>query len=80
VQPRDDDSEAGLPEKEPEPAPEQVRSRAARAEAAIHAIAAGADPGAEAQNVSNRFTDDLTSRMRGIFGRRKRTGAEPDSR
>jgi hypothetical protein len=50
----------------------QRMSRAARAEAAIHAIAAGADPGAEALNVSNRFTDDLTSRARGVFGRRKR--------
>lgn len=49
-------------------------SSAARAEAAIRAIAAGADPGAEALNLSNRFTDDLTLRARTLFRRRSRRG------
>jgi len=50
---------------------------AARAEAAIRAIAAGADPAAEALNLSNRFTDDLTVRVSGLLHRRKRRGEAP---
>jgi hypothetical protein len=54
--------------------PARSDSSAARAEAAIRAIAAGADPAAEALSVSNAFTDDLTSRVRSLFGRRKGRG------
>jgi hypothetical protein len=57
----------------------QPESGAARAEAAIHAIAAGADPGAEALNVSNRFTDELTRRLSGAFRRGKRDGRSGDA-
>jgi hypothetical protein len=57
----------------------QSESVAARAEAAIHAIAAGADPGAEALNVSNRFTDELTRRLSGAFRRGKRDGRSGDA-
>ena len=64
------------PRENDEPESEAAPTAAERAEAAIHAIAAGADPGATALNVSNRFTDDLTSRARGLFGRRKRGSAD----
>ena len=58
----------------------QRKARAARAEAAVQAIAAGADPAAEALNVSNRFTDELTSRAWSFFRRRKHPdgGAGPE--
>lgn len=55
-------------------------SGVARAEAAIHAIAAGADPGAEALNVSNRFTDELTSRVRAMLRRGKRRDGKQGGR
>jgi hypothetical protein len=60
--------------RDPHPAAED--SNAARAEAAIYAIAAGADPAAEALNLSNRFTDDATERVNGLFSRRKRRRKE----
>jgi hypothetical protein len=63
--------------RDPDPAAEDTS--AARAEAAIRAIAAGADPGAEALNVSNRFTDDVTLRLSGLFRRRKRRGAASEN-
>jgi hypothetical protein len=62
-----------------DPVPGHEESGAARAEAAIHAIAAGADPGAQALNVSNRFTDDLTGRLRGLLRRRRPRGEASQS-
>ena len=67
VQGADDDSQDAQDDRAA-----QRKARAARAEAAVHAIAAGADPAAEALNVSNRFTDELTSKAWSLFRRRKR--------
>ncbi|MDQ4138514.1 MAG: hypothetical protein M3116_06680, partial [Actinomycetota bacterium] len=70
-----DDSGSGDPAAA-RPAGEE--SQAARAEAAIRAVAAGADPAAEALTLSNRFTDDFTARLRTVFRRRKRSSREPE--
>ncbi len=53
----------------------QPDDREARARAAIEAIAKGADPGAEAMRLANRFTDDLTRDVRRRWRREPRDPA-----
>jgi hypothetical protein len=58
----------------PTPDDDTADARRERAEEAVRAIAAGADPGAEALRLSNEFTDEWTDRiarrLRRIFVRR----------
>jgi hypothetical protein len=47
----------------PTPDDDTADARRERAEEAVRAIAAGADPGAEALRLSNEFTDEWTDRI-----------------